>query len=511
MAPLLAQIAGSDGRRARSGIDTLDWVAIAMYAVIMLAVGWYYARRTRTTDDYLLGGRRMSPWQVGLSLFATLLSTLSYLAVPGEIIKYGPMALCQLAALPFVAVVVGWFLIPYIMRLRVTSAYEILETRLGLSVRLSGACCFLTLRLFWMSLVIFATADIVLVPILGLARSSLPWICVALGLVTVVYTSMGGLRAVVVTDVLQTMILFGGAVLALGLITVELGGVSRWWPTHWASHWQEPVFWFDPNVRFTFVGALLTYFTWWVCTAGSDQMAIQRYLATRDARAARRVFNTTLIANIVVMLFLAAVGLALLAYFRARPDMLPAGKSVLGNADELLPAYIVSGLPQGISGLVIAGLLAAAMSSLSSGLNSACSVITTDFIDRFRKQKESETDHVRLARSVSVGVGVTVVALGTLVGQVEGNLLELCFKIANLLVAPLFLLFFMAMFVPRATPLGTHVGTAASVLVAVGIAYYEVFGLTFVWMMPASFVAGAVVGVLVSLLPVGRRTNADTA
>ncbi len=185
----------------------LDWTVIAIYAAGMLAVGWYYARRTATTDDYLLGGRNMSPWKVGLSLFATLVSTLTYLALPGEMIKFGPMVLCQLIALPFVAAVVGWLLIPFIMRLQVTSAYEILEMRLGLSVRILGACFFLTLRLFWMSLVIFATADIVLVPILGLSPSAVPWICVVLGMVTVVYTSMGGLRAVVITDVLQTLIL----------------------------------------------------------------------------------------------------------------------------------------------------------------------------------------------------------------------------------------------------------------------------------------------------------------
>jgi len=503
-APLFAQTAAGPAPSA-PGITELDWIVIAIYGVGMLAVGWYYARRTRTTDDYLLGGRAMSPWKVGLSLFATLLSTLTYLAIPGEMIKYGPMVLCQLIALPLVAAVVGWLLIPYIMRLRVTSAYEILETRLGLSVRILGSCLFLTLRLFWMSLVIFATADVVLVPVLGLDSSAVPWVCAVLGLVTVVYTSMGGLRAVVLTDVLQTLILFGGALLALCVITVELDGVSGWWPAEWPSHWQEPVFWYRPKVRFTFVGAILSMFTWYVCTAGSDQMAIQRYLATRDARSARRMFNTSLLANLLIQPFLAAVGLGLLAYFLARPEMLPEGTSVYKDADKLLPIFIVRGLPPGISGLVIAGLLAAAMSSLSSGLNSSCSVVITDFIDRFRKQREAESSHVRLAKVISWAIGLSVVALGALVGQVEGNLLELCFKIANLLAVPLFMLFFMAMFVPWATPLGAFVGAAYAVLWAVSIAYFQVLGLSFVWMMPASFLAGAIAGPAASLLPLGRR------
>lgn len=158
------------------------------------------------------------------------------------------------------------------------------------------------------------------------------------------------------------------------------------------------------------------------------------------------------------------------------------------------------------------------MSSLSSGLNSACSVVTTDFIDRFRKREEAENRHVRLAKYVSLVIGVVVVALGTLVGQIEGNLLELCFKIANLLVTPLFLLFFMAMFIPWATSFGTYVGAACGVLVAVAIAYHEELGLafidelglTFVWMLPASFVAGAFAGTVASLLPLGRRREPDT-
>ena len=505
--PFLAQTSAAGG--TGGGMAPLDWAVIALYALGMLGVGWYYARRTSTTDDYLLGGRNMAPWMVGLSLFATLLSTLSYLAVPGEMIKYGPMVLAQMIALPLVAVVVGWFLIPAIMQSRVTSAYELLETRIGLSTRLLGACIFLVLRLFWMSLVIFATADVVLLPILGLDRSAVPWICAALGLLTVAYTSMGGLRAVVLTDVIQTAILFGGGLLALGLITSDLGGVDGWWPDRWPSHWQEPVFWFDSNVRFTFVGASLSYLTWWVCTAGSDQMAIQRYLATSDARAARRMLNITLIANVLVSVLLAAVGMALLAYFRARPEMFAPGQTVGGSADRLLPTFIVRGLPPGISGLVIAGLLAAAMSSLSSGLNSACSVITTDFIHRFRKEGGSDSGHLRLAKYVSLAIGVTVVALGSLVGQVEGNLLELCYKIANLLVTPLFLLFFMALFIPWATPWGAFLGALSSAAVAVAVAYYQVFGLTFVWMMPASLLVGALVGVLGSLIPIGRRRNMD--
>jgi len=489
-----------------------DWFVLVLYALGMLGAGWYYSRRTSTADDFLLGGRNMSPWMVGLSLFATLLSTLTYLAIPGEMIKYGPMMLSQLIAVPFIALVVGWLLIPVITRQRVTSAYEILEMRFGLGVRMMGAVCFLLLRLFWMSLIIFATASAILVPVLRLDPSVAPWICAVLGLLTVVYTSMGGLRAVVLTDVVQVFILFGGAALVLILIAVDLGGVGSWWPREWPSHWQRPVFWIEPNVRFTFAGGFLAFFTWYVCTAGADQMAIQRYLATRDARAARRMFHLSLLSCLALWPFLAVAGLALMAYFLKHPEMLPAGHTVYGNGDQLLPLYIVHGLPAGASGLVIAALLAAAMSSLSSGLNSVCSVITSDFIGRFWKREQTERRRVRQAKYVSFVVGVIVVLLSSLFGYIEGNLLELCYKIANLLTVPLFMMFFMALFIPWATASGTCAGTTASLLVAVVLAYQQElglgflkeWGLSFVWMSPASFVVGAVTGMLVSLLP-GRR------
>ena len=505
--PCVALAATNDGQPAAGGMTPLDWVVIALYALGMLAVGWYYARRTSTTDDYLLGGRNMSPWKVGLSLFATLLSTLTYLALPGEMIKYGPMVLSQLVSMPFIALVVGWLLIPFIMRLRVTSAYEILEIRFGLSVRLVGSSIFLTLRLFWMSLVIYATANTVLVPILGLDPSAVPWVCVALGLVTVVYTSVGGLRAVVLTDVLQTLIMFGGAILALIVITVQLGGVGQWWPRQWPAHWQPPVFWYDSQVRFTFVGGFLSMFTWYICTAGSDQMAIQRYLATRDARAARRMFNISLLANVLLWPFLAAVGLALLAYFNARPGNVPCGsdgarerRSTAANFHRSRPAA---------GGHRIGDRRTAGSGDVQSVLGPEFCVLSDH--DGFHRpaaeERGTEPSHVQIAKYVSLAVGVVVVALGALVGQVEGNLLELCYKIANLLSVPLFLLFFMAMFVPWATSFGTLVGAACSAAVAVAVGYFQVFGLTFIWMMPAAFVVGASAGMLASLVPIGRKDS----
>jgi SSS family solute:Na+ symporter len=255
---------------------------------------------------------------------------------------------------------------------------------------------------------------------------------------------------------------------------------------------------------------LLAAFLWYVCTCGSDQMAIQRYLSTRDVRSARKAFAISMATDAVVTLFLGAIGLALLAYCRAHPELVPAGKTIGESADQLFPRFIVAGLPAGLSGLVVAALLAAAMSSLSSGVNASSSVITTDLLGRFRPKPRSEADHIRLNRLVSVGIGVAVVGLSLYISLVPGNLLEVAYRVVNLLVAPLFSLFFMAMFVPWATPFGTLAGAAASVFVAVGIGHFRLLGLDFLWIMPGSLASGVVVGMLASLPGLGRRCPIDS-
>jgi SSS family solute:Na+ symporter len=227
-------------RRAPHHLTGWDWTVIALYALLMLSIGWYFSRRTKTQEQYLLGDRKMRPLMVGISLFASLISIVSYLAEPGEIIKNGPTYLiASFLAYPIVYLIVGWFMIPFIMRLKVTSAYEILELRLGPGVRTLGSLFFLSLRLTWMSVIVYAASSKVLIPMLGLDPSVTPLICAILAFVTIIYTSMGGVRAVVITDVIQTAILFGAAIITIVSVSYCLGGVHAWWPQHWLEHWPE--------------------------------------------------------------------------------------------------------------------------------------------------------------------------------------------------------------------------------------------------------------------------------
>ncbi|MBE9511186.1 MAG: sodium/solute symporter [Bacteroidetes bacterium] len=488
----------------------LDWMVIAMYSIGMLGIGVYYKRKTKTTDDYMLGGRKMKSWSVGLSLFATLFSAITYLAMPGEMIMYGPMMWCKLASLPFVFVVVGWFLIPYIMKLRISSAYELLEVRLGVRVRILASVFFLLMRLIWMAVIIYMVAQKVIMPVMGWSENTAIWVSMVLGIITIIYTSLGGLRGVVLTDVIQSFILFGGTILAIIIIINHFGSFSDLIPTEWPEHWAEWKF-FDVNARVSFMTVVISVFGWYVCTSGSDQMAIQRYLATRDAKAARKAFLYSMISNIFVYFMLAVLGIALLAYYKANPDLITPGKSLISVADSLFPQFIVHGFPVGISGLVFAGLLAAAMSSLSSGINSSSLVALNDFIIRFKKQKLSQSNQVKLARIITFVIGFVIILLSLGIGNVKGNLLEVTFKTVNLLVAPLFVPFFMAMFVNRSTENGVLTGTIISALTAVFISFSnELFSLSisFLWIIPGSFTVGVVISYLLSMImPVEKPVN----
>lgn len=479
-----------------TGITTLDLAIIAVYMTAMMSIGVYYSLRTTGSEDYLLGGRQMSSWSIGLSLFATILSTISFLAWPGEIVRHGPVILCQLIAYPIAFGIVGWFLIPHIMQYPVTSAYELLEFRLGASVRYLASGIFLVLRLAWMSVVIYATVQKVLIPVLHLPQEWAPWLCLVVGAVTVIYSTLGGLRAVVVTDVIQAGVLLSAAVASLALITYWLGGVDGWWPTSWPEHWSEPRISFHANER-SAMGFLLSMITWYVAMAGSDQMAIQRYLATRDIRSARKALAYAWGVEAFAFALMAMIGLALLAWFTVHPEWLPAGTSIKETPDQLFPLFITYGLPPGISGLVVAGLLAAAMSSLSSGVNSTAAVVTSDFVEGACGFKLSDNGRLGVARWASAVVGGVVVVLSAVVGLLDLNLYELTVRVANLMTGPLFVVFCVAFFMPRATAAAAWAGAISAAAIAITVSFFEhVHGLGFLWITPLSLAGGVLLALI---------------
>jgi len=492
----------------RTGLHAFDWLLIALYAIVTIGLGVYFSRKQRNTDEYFTGSRNMNPIFIGVSLFATLLSTISYLSMPGEAAGKGPVVMIGLLALPLVYLVVGFFLLPVYMKQRVTSAYELLEERLGLSIRLLGATMFLALRLVWMTLLVYLAAKAMTV-MMGvdywvinfdelsvlsgqftevavsstkrpgfflwqgseLTIVAVPVVIVFTGFVSLIYTSLGGLRAVVVTDFMQTVLLFGGALLVLATVTYHFGGFG-WFPTRWQPTWDtQPIVSFDPRTRVTAVGTILTILAWYVATLGGDQTSVQRFMATRDAAAAKRAVATQLCVGTVVQITLFLVGFALLSYYLKHSDQLPTGAGIKESADDLFPLFISKHLPVGVSGLVVAAMFAAAMSSIDSGVNSITAVVQTDFLGRLGWKLKSEKAQLRAAQLMAFGIGVTVVFGSSFMKYIEGNITAVTNKTVNLLTTPIFALFFFALFVRWAKPLGVWIGAAFGVTTAAAIAF----------------------------------------
>lgn len=485
------------------GLHVFDWVIVFFYAFSTLFLGWWFARKQKDPNEFFVGSGAMNPLLIGVSLFATLLSTISYMAFPGETIGKGPVYITNLLAYPFVFLVVGFILMPVYMRHKVTSAYELLEIKLGLSIRLLGASLFLVLRLFWMSLLVYLTAKALAIMI-GLDERYIPVIVIITSAFAITYTSLGGLRAVVITDLMQTLLLYGGALLVIGTITVKMGGFG-WFPTEWQTDiWdKQPVFSLDPSTRVTVFGSILSIFVWHCCTAGGDQVSIQRFMATKDAKTARKAIAMQLTVAVIVGVTLGITGFALLGYFQASPELLPAGMTLNENADKIFPHFIAFHLPPVVSGLVLAGLFAAAMSSVDSGVNSITAVVMTDFLKRFGKKPSSDRKQVLIGRGMAIGIGVLVVLGSTLMEYVPGNITAVTTKTVNLLTVPIFILFFFALFIPFANAKGVWVGVTCSIVTAVSISFSgPIFGMTdegldpvsFQWISPAALTVGVFAG-----------------
>lgn len=478
----------------------IDWLVIAVYLLATLGIGIYYYAKNRNQKDFFLGGGQMAPFVLGLSIFSTFVSAISYMATPGEMIKHGPVIFLGFISYPLVYYVVGWLIIPRLKRFQVTSAYEILEIKLGTPVRVLASALFLILRLLWIATIIYVTIYIVVLPVLGIPSSYFLWFGVVLMLITIVYTSLGGLKAVVLTDAIQAIILFFGAILVIVVVSIHFGSFTSWIPQQPLPQWGEIKWGIDPRSRSSVGAAILMFFVYWVATAGGDQMTIQRFLATKDIASARKTFRVSLIADGMGMVLLGLVGLALLAFFNDQLHLLPANVPVNEQADKLFPEFIVVGLPAGLSGILIAAVLAAAMSSLSSGINSCASVVTEDFLRRFGIGKIKPAGELRQVRILSAVIGVLTLLLSMAFPYVKGNLYDLSIRVVNLLMSPLFVLLFMALFVPFATARGALIGGCISIIVAVAIAFFGLLGINVFFITITSLLSGIITGVIGSYI-----------
>jgi SSS family solute:Na+ symporter len=468
-----------------AGLRPLDYAAIVVYMLGTFGIALYFGRKQKTTDDFFVGGRHMPWFAVGLSILATLFSTLSYLGAPGEMIRNGIGLFIGQLAIPFSMLVVFFLWVPFFMRLRVTSAYEYLERRFSYTVRLMGAVLFILLRLGWMSMVVFA-ASMALDRVKGDDMAFLPgpdlywWIC-GVGVFAAIYTAVGGIQAMIWTDVVQCVLLLAGVLMTIGYVAfVDRTGPIDWWQTaaaHAPEHTAPPFFSFDVTVRVTIVWVVIGNFFWTVCTHGSDQVVLQRYFSTTSMRAARRSYLTNVCVDLTMSSLLAMAGLALLAFYLRHADRLPEGWTAVGAADKLFPHFLGHQLPAGCAGLIISAFICDAMQTLESGVNSITAVVTNDIVPRLRQGKPRMLSELSFARLLTVVVTALVTLNAWFVADRALHhsltLVDMMPKFFNMFVGPLAGLFVIGMFLPRCTSRSAIPALLTGLLVSVGWSWFR--------------------------------------
>ena len=472
----------------QGGLTFIDVAVIVAYLLIMLYMGLKIARKQRSTEDFFVGGRDLPAWAVGISLFASVMSTILYLGQPGEMFRTGLSFLTRNLPLPLILIVVCFVWIPFFMRLRLTSAYEYLERRFNYSVRALAAIFCLLLIFGWISVVVL-TASMALVeitrieailPFINDADSAVYATILGVGAFSIFYTTLGGIRAVIWTDVIQFFVLLIGALFTMGAVAWMTSSNVGDWVEVSQTYKHEEVQWFDWDVRnrSTVFSISLSLFMWMVCTHGANQMAMQRYFTVRNVKAARISYVISAVAALALGIILAGVGISLM-YFIQQYD-LPASAGILSDIrsvrnvaqDSVFPQFISIYMPSGLRGLVVAALFAAAMSTIDSGANSASTILTVDFIRRFDPKSEAGQLELKRARIMTACMGVLVVGYTIALYELSkgSDIISLAQKGFNCFLGPLGALFVLGMFVKKATPiavipafiLGEIVGVSAS-------------------------------------------------
>ena len=452
-------------------LSNLDYAVLVTYLLGIVALGSSFAHRQRNTQDFFLAGRRMSWFPVALSIIASDFSAISFLGTPSYVFKYNMLLLPGLLVLPMVVVpLVIWLFMGVFYNLRLITAYEYLERRFTGGLRAAASLLFILMRLSWLATAIYATS-VALSQISGLSVSAGVLI---IGVTTSLYTALGGMRAVIWTDVAQFFV-FTSTIFTLCIVLLEGFNWNAWriWQIA-ESAGRTRVFDFSLSLtNVTFWSVVIGYVCINLASYGADQVIVQRYLTTKDFRQARRSMMGNAALVIPVMMPLFFVGVGLYAYYQT--------EKIAIQPDRVLPYFVVTKLPHGLAGLAIAGIFAATMGSISSCLNSITTASITDFYQRYFRTRASPQHYLRCARLGTLTWGILGTGAGLVVGRL-GTIVEISLKTNGFFTGVLLAIFLLGILTRRATWQGVGFGAF------VGLAVVAWVGLktpvSFLWYSP---------------------------
>lgn len=383
----------------------LDIGTLSAYLVGMLTMGIYFSRKNTNTEEYFVGGRSFAGWIVGLSLVGTSISSITFIAFPADAFKTAWLRFLPNLMLPVGIVVASHIFLPFFRRGKITSAYQYLEGRFGPSIRIYGAVAFIITQLLRVSIVLYLLS-LVLHEIVGLS----PAMCILVaGTFVALYTVLGGIDAVIWTDVIQTIVLILGSVLCLGIIIHQLpGGLGQIFSVAIAENKfalaeltdgkLNPVPWGFSLEHKTVMMMFFLGLTVFLSEYGTNQNTVQRYCASKNIHEARKAMWVCVCTSLPIWAFYMFLGTSLFVFFKVFPiaettEMLTGVR----KAEQILPFFIINYLPPGITGLVIAAALAAAMSSLDSCINAISTVGIVDIYRRHLVKGRDDRHYLKVA------------------------------------------------------------------------------------------------------------------
>lgn len=465
-----------------------DYIIVIIYLVGITVSGIITSGKQKTTKDYFLGGKQLAWWAVGLSIVASETSTLTFISIPGLAYKSN-MQFLQLVFGYFIGrILVSIFFIPAYYRGDIVTAYDFLGKRFGLALRKFTSTIFISTRVLASGVRLFATA----IPVHIITGLDYPTSILIIGIFTLAYTYLGGLKAVVAMDVVQMFIYIGGAVISMVIIFHLLPNgmtdVINYSITSGGSKFE--IFnlnWGNSTIEFfaspyTLVGALLggTFLT--MASHGTDQLLVQRLLGCRTKRDSQKALILDASVIVIQFAFFLFLGLCLYAFYKGAPFkelVLSSTGMNLSSSDEIFPKFIVENLPSGVSGIVIAGVLASAMGTLSSAISSLASSTYLDLFKISFKGKElAPQKEVFWSRIFTLFWGVMLIGGAMLFRDTKNPVVELGLSIASFTYGGLLGTFLLGLFFKKVNQTDAFIGFVAGILGMVLVIYYTTIAYT---------------------------------
>lgn len=478
-----------------SHFGALDWCILAVYFLAIASIGPIFARRNKSTEGFFLGNREFPAWLLGLAMFATSISSITVVAYPADAYKTAYLRLLPAFMLPFGIYIASKIFLPFFRRSRCTSAFEYLEGRFGPGVRVYVAVVFVIGQIMRISTILYLVSLL-----FQQMTGATPYVCIVVGgLVIATYTVAGGMRAIVWAQFIQTFLLWFGA--AVCIITV-LHGIEGGIPTVISTAMAdgkfmlgdlnpdtgkiEPVPWFsiqNKAILMMFVLGLLN----WLGEYSSNQNVIQKYVSAKNPREATKSIWICCFLSVPTWAFFMFLGTSLYVYFKQHPDPQALGILTGANnakAESILPYFCVQAIPTGLAGLVITGVLSAAMSASSSSISSISAVSVTDIYRRHLVKMKSERHYVTIARLISAASCIIMMGGATLFLQMSKlTLQDTGTKLAALLGGGIFGIYLVGFLTRRGDGRSVAIGIVCTLLYSIYMAVLQMNWITKEWFM----------------------------